>query len=143
MNKLFLPFLSLFFPYLALAQTNVNDNFNRCGYGGCPYFNDDRTGFWGGMMGGNMMGWGGMPFFGWFGGIIMIVFWILVIIAIVSLIKYLAWGGGHKKMWMEEKMKMMKLRKGDNSIAILRERYAKGEIDKKEFEEKTKELKNL
>ena len=146
MNKFFLPLASFFFPYLALAQTNLNDNFGRCGYGGgsCPYFNDDRTGFWGGMMGGNMMGWGGMPFFGGLGGIIMVVFWILVIFAIVYLVKYLVWGGDYgRRVWTEEKMKMKMMKKEDSAVAILKERYAKGEIDKKELLEKMKDLRNL
>lgn len=146
MNKLILflaPILSLLTPYLAIAQTNANDNFYSCGYGNCPVGDADRIGYWGGMMGGNMMGWGGIPFFGWFGGIIMIIFWILVIFAIVFLIKYLVAGGDHgRRIWMEEKIKT-KIKKGDSAMTILKERYAKGEIDKKELQEKMKDLKNL
>lgn len=133
-----------FLPYLVMAQNNLNDNIGRCAYGDCPYSRGYGNGYWGSGMMGNMMGWGGMPFYGFFGGIISIVFWVLIVIAIVYLIKYLVWGGDHhRKMWMEEKMRMMKMRKGDSAMAILKERYAKGEIDKKEFEEKIKELKNL
>jgi len=144
MNNLTIFFKSLFtgmMPYLAAAQTNANNNFSGCGYGNCPFRNAEGTGFWGNAMGGNMMGWGGMPFFGWFGGIIMIVFWALVIFAVVYLIKYLVSGGDSgRRMWMEEKRGM---KRGDSAIAILKERYAKGEIDKKELQEKMKDLKNL
>jgi putative membrane protein len=84
------------------------------------------------MMGGigNMMGWGGMPFGGWTGGIIMLIFWVLVIVGIIVLIKYL----------VSEGMSANK-KTGDNAMDILKSRYAKGEIDKKEFEEKMKDLK--
>ncbi len=60
----------------------------------------------------------------WFLGLL---FWILVIIGIVLLIKYLWEGGGAKK--------------GEESaLEILKKRYAKGEISKEEFEEKKKDL---
>lgn len=61
------------------------------------------------------------------GGVVMILFWILVIIGIVFLLKYLleiSKGGRQDK----------------TPLDILKGRYAKGEIDKKEFEEKKKEL---
>jgi putative membrane protein len=78
------------------------------------------------MMGtgfGNMMGgWGGFGF-GW---IFMIVFWILIILGVVALVRYL---GGTKQ---NEADKI--------PLDILKERYAKGEINKEEFEEKKKDL---
>ena len=80
------------------------------------------------MMGsgfGNMMGgWGGFGIFGW---ITMLVFWLLLILGVVALIRYL---GNSRKSSDKDK----------SPIDILKERYAKGEIDKKEFEEKKKEL---
>jgi putative membrane protein len=66
---------------------------------------------------------------GWFGGIFMIVFWIAVIIGIIFLIRWLvlsAKGGGSGSE--------------DSAIEILKKRYARGEIDKKEFEQKKKDL---
>ena len=75
---------------------------------------------------------------GFFGGILEFVFWIFVIILVIRILRHIfggrkyghgCWGGmcGHEMH-------------GDKSISILRERYAKGEIEKKEFDEKKKEL---
>lgn len=58
-------------------------------------------------------------------GIIGLVFWILVLIGLVLLIKYL-WEGG--------------ARKEESALEILKKRYASGEISREEFEEKKKEL---
>ncbi|MCL5438974.1 MAG: SHOCT domain-containing protein [Patescibacteria group bacterium] len=70
---------------------------------------------------GNMMGWGlGI------GSIFMIIFWVLIILGVVALVRYLAKSGSD--------------RESKTPLDILRERYAKGEIDKKEFEEKKKDL---
>jgi len=90
------------------------------GYGG---------GMWPGMMGPGMMNWGYGA--GWLIGIFNIVFWLVLIIAIVYFIKWLSASsrqGGYEK-------------RGDSALEILRERYAQGEIDKDEFEEKKKTLK--
>ncbi len=71
----------------------------------------------------NMMGWG----YGLFNWLPMVLFWVLLIVGAVALIRYLA--GSNKT------------RKHDNtSFDILKERYAKGEIDKKTFEEMMKDL---
>lgn len=65
---------------------------------GRNYLGCSEAGFGGGMMGNgmmSMMGWGTMGNFGqfgawgWFFGLLMIVFWILVIIALILLIKWL------------------------------------------------------
>lgn len=83
-----------------------------------------------------MMGWNGYgmmggygSWFGWGGLIIGFIFWILVIAFIVAIIRWAVRGGRHAR-W-----------EGKNSaIEILKERYAKGEIKKEEFEEKLKDL---
>ena len=80
------------------------------------------------MMGGGgnpMMGWGGS--FGIFGWITMIAFWLLLILGVIALILYL--GGSGKRN-----------DEGKSPLDILKERYARGEIDKKEFEERKKDL---
>jgi putative membrane protein len=74
-----------------------------------------------------MMEWGyGM---GWFGMIFMALFWIAVIVGIVLLILWIIRSGGRPGAKGE-----------DSALGILRERYAKGEISKEEFEEKKKDL---
>lgn len=66
------------------------------------------------------MGMGG----GFMGGIFMLLFWVLVIIGTVYLIKYLSQNQKQDK----------------SPLDILKERYAKGEIDKEEFEKRKKDL---
>jgi len=70
-----------------------------------------------------------MGFFGIFGFIFMIVFWVLVIWLIVALVRKLSY---HDAPWQQTEKK--------TPLAILKERYAKGEINKEEFEEKKKDL---
>ncbi len=83
----------------------------------------------------NMMNFGFGPF-GGFGWIFMILWWVLIIAGIVALIRWLTSQshGNHR----EEKP--FDFAQGRSSLEILKERYVKGEIDKKEFEEKKKDL---
>jgi len=74
-----------------------------------------------------MMNFGFKPF-GGFGWIFMILWWILIIAGIVALIKWLT--SQSRRTHNHEK----------TPLEILKERYAKGEIDKKEFEDKKKDL---
>jgi putative membrane protein len=80
---------------------------------------------------------GGFLGLGLFGGIIMIIFWVIIIWAILSLIRMLV-GGGTRDRWHEHHWKMNG--REDEAMRILRERYAKGEIDKEEFERRKADL---
>lgn len=71
---------------------------------------------------GNMFGWG----FG--GGFMMVLFWAVIIFFIVWMVKEIK-GENHAD---DSRHK--------SAVDILKERYANGEIDKKEFEEKKKDI---
>ena len=75
----------------------------------------------------NMMNFGFGPF-GGFGWIFMTLWWVLIIAGIVALIKWLT-SQSHGTHNYEK-----------SALEVLKERYAKGEIDRKEFEEKKKDL---
>jgi putative membrane protein len=80
---------------------------------------------------GYMGGWGGMGY-GGFGGIFMIVFWILIIVGLVFLIR-----------WLIQSTSRGKTSAGGSStraLDILKERYARGEIDKNQFESMKRDL---
>jgi putative membrane protein len=74
-----------------------------------------------GMGPGMMWGWWGIGF------IFMIMFWGLIILGLIFLIRWLA--GVTKTSKMEE-----------SALDILKKRYARGEINKEEFEQKKKDL---
>jgi putative membrane protein len=86
----------------------------------------------GGMMGWGMMGyWGYGPGFGWW-WIPMAIFWVLIIIGIVLLVVWLlgqarARAGGPGPS-------------GSRALDILRERYARGEITREEYERMRRDL---
>jgi len=76
-------------------------------------------------MWGNMMGWGGGPGF----GLWHLLWWVLLIAGIVFVVRLLAGGG---RTWGRDAP--------DRALEILRERYARGEIDKTEFENRKRDL---
>jgi putative membrane protein len=77
-------------------------------------------------MGPGMMGCWGM---GGFGMIFMMVFWVLAIVGLVFLIK-----------WLIQAATGQKGNDSSKAIDILKERYAREEIDKAEFEVKNRAL---
>lgn len=71
-------------------------------------------------------GWGwGMGF----GMISVVLFWVLVILGIVILVKWIAGGSSGPGQ-----------PPGKTALDILKERYARGEIDREEFEQKKRDL---
>lgn len=98
----------------------MRDRFFGPGYNyGMPMMNwDDGYGY--GMMG-NYGTWG------WLGWIFMVLFWILVVVALISFVRWLATRDREEH-------------RGRSALDILKERYAKGEINKEEFEAKKKDL---
>jgi len=61
-----------------------------------------------------------------FGGGFMLIFWIIIIVALVMLVKYFMTGNTGSQ--------------SEGPLDILKKRYARGEIDKEEFERRRKEL---
>lgn len=78
------------------------------------------------MMGGYGMGGFGAGF--GFGGVFMILWWILIIVGIVALVKWMlgprAGQGGQS----------------GSALDILNQRYARGEIDEEEYRKKKRDL---
>jgi putative membrane protein len=72
---------------------------------------------------------------GGFGGFFMVIFWIILIIGAIYLIKLLMQKTQNKDAPSDRGRSI-----NPKPIEILKERYAKGEIDKKEFEEKKRDL---
>jgi len=65
-----------------------------------------------------------------FGGIFMILWWVLIIVGVVALVRWLATssGGGGRSG-------------GDSkALDLLKQRYARGEIDEQEFQKRKRDL---
>lgn len=111
-----------------LSGCDASAAFSTQNFGWMPMMNM-MTGRWSSPFGinstNNMMNFGfGFGFFGW---LFMILWWVLIITAVVAIVKWLVnqFRGGVS---------------GKSAFDILKERYARGEIDKKEFEEKKRDL---
>lgn len=72
---------------------------------------------------------GGWMFGGW---IFMILFWVLVIVALIAIVRSITFGGHsvHRDLPPPHK----------TPLQILQERYARGEIEKEEYDQKRKDL---
>ena len=77
-------------------------------------------------MGPGMMGGWGM---GWFGMIFMLLFWVLVIVGLIFLIR-----------WLVQNTRKGAENEGSRALDILKERYARGDISREEFEQIRKDL---
>ena len=77
-------------------------------------------------------GWTGM-----LGGAFMMIFWFVVIFLIISLVRR-PHGMGHH--CMGEHVRDPGMVTKPDPLEIIKERYARGEIDRKEYEEKKKDL---
>jgi len=73
----------------------------------------------------NMMG--GLNGLGLLGWVPMVLFWAILILGVIALFRYLGSSGKTVK-------------DNETPLDILKERYAKGEIDKKKFEDMKKDL---
>lgn len=73
----------------------------------------------------DMPGWGGH----WIGGLMMLLSWVLIIAGILAIIR-----------WFFSRFDSRSRAAPASPLEILKRRYAKGEIDKAEFEEKRKDL---
>jgi putative membrane protein len=87
---------------------------------------------WGGYGHGPGMMWGyGYGGSGWFGSVFMVFIWILIIAAIIALIKWLL---GTSRNKHETYSHAPISSSSGRALDILKERYAKGEISKEQYE---------
>ena len=82
------------------------------------------------MMGGGMMGWGGGVAGLVGGGLLMLLFWGVLIVGAVVGVRWL-WDQGRPAAGRGRE---------ESSIEILKQRYARGEIEREEFEMKKRDL---
>lgn len=66
---------------------------------------------------------------GWFGLAHMLLWWVLIILGIVILVRWIARSPGHST-WPRD----------ETALEVLKKRYAKGEIGREEFEQKKRDL---
>jgi len=77
-----------------------------------------------------MMGSWGYGWMGWFGSVIYLLFWGLVVVVLVLLAR---------KLWSSPQ-RSSEMRSNESPMDILKRRYASGEIDREEFEQKKQDL---
>lgn len=65
-----------------------------------------------------------------FGGLMMLAFWVLLILAVVLVVRWLMGTTGHAP----------DAPRASSALQILEERFARGEIDREEFEERKRHL---
>jgi putative membrane protein len=76
--------------------------------------------------------WGGHPMWGMWGAwgvgmlLVMLTFWVLVVVGLIALVRWLVTQGRETRT--------------DTALEILRQRYARGEINKDEFDAKKRDL---
>lgn len=75
-------------------------------------------------------GWNYMGF-NWLGSLTSVIFWLLIILCVVALLRSLKDDDNHTNNKSE---------KDESALEILKLRYAKGEITKKEFDQMKKDL---
>lgn len=71
-----------------------------------------------------------MGFWGWIGYAAMVLFWVVGAMAVMLWVK----------SWLEQKGLGSASRESESALEILKKRYAHGEINKQEFDEKRKDL---
>jgi len=111
-NKKYLKIFVFGFFSVLFLSLHSNMAYARGGYGG--------YGGWGmgpGMMGGFGIGWGGI--------LPMLLFWGVIIAAVAFFVKWLAHGSGKSSFGSSS---------DSRPLEILKERFARGEIQKEEFE---------
>ena len=79
----------------------------------------------------HMAGWG------IFGLIVSVMFWLAIIFLIIAVLRRIFWGPRWRGHWMRRHDMMGGCY---SALDILQERYAKGEINKEEYEQKKKDL---
>ena len=72
----------------------------------------------------------GHDMMGWGGGFFMVIIWVMIIVGIVLLVKWVVASSG----------KDQRTSASESPIELLKRRYAAGEIGKEEFEEKKKDI---
>lgn len=72
-----------------------------------------------------------------FGGLFMIFFWIAILILFVAIMRRVLWWGGNRS----QRRDFYGTHESERDpVDILKERYAKGEINKNEFDERKRDL---